>query len=146
MPNKTVVVSAQMDSGFVLGADIRGHSLVIDQPTAAGGTDKGPTPLEYFLFSIAGCVASIGRIAAMQQRLSLRSMKVNVSGYINTDKLMDLPSADRTGFQQIRIEAEIDADMSEAEKQTFLDAICERCPLHDNVHYVTQVVHQLVGE
>jgi len=144
MPNKNVSVSTHMDNSFVIGADIRGHSVVIDQPTQAGGTDTGPTPLEYFLFSIAGCVASIGRIAAMQQKIKLRSMDVVVSGDINTDTLMGIATVDRTGFQQVRIQAEIDADMSVEEKKAFLDMVCERCPLHDNVHYVTQVVHELV--
>ena len=44
-----------------LGADryavgLRGHELVVDQPTALGGTDAGPTPTELFVAGLASCV------------------------------------------------------------------------------------------
>ena len=33
------------------------HSLTIDQPASAGGDDRGPTPVELFVASLAACVA-----------------------------------------------------------------------------------------
>jgi uncharacterized OsmC-like protein len=36
---------------------VRGHELLVDQPTDAGGTDIGPTPVELFAASLASCVA-----------------------------------------------------------------------------------------
>ena len=35
---------------------IRGHDLVVDQPTSEGGHDAGPTPTELFVASLASCV------------------------------------------------------------------------------------------
>ncbi|WP_027855645.1 OsmC family protein [Marinobacterium litorale] len=143
MPSKKISVVADMGAGFAIETDIRGHQLVIDQPKAGGGTDRGPSPLEYFLFSLAGCVASIGRIAASQQKLNLRNMRVTVEGDLNPDGLLGKQTDDRVGFQNIEIIAEIDADLSDEEKQAFLDDICARCPLHDNIHYETRVKHEL---
>jgi uncharacterized OsmC-like protein len=40
---------------------IRGHEVTVDQPTADGGTDAGPTPTELFVASLAGCVAFYAR-------------------------------------------------------------------------------------
>lgn len=141
---KRVAVQAEMGQGFLVSADIRGHQMKIDQPEAARGTDQGPTPLEYFLFSLGGCICTIARIAAMQQKIELRSMKVSVEGDYNPAGLLGKPSDDRTGFQQVVVSAEIDADMSDDEKQAFLDAVCERCPLHDNIRLATRVTHHLV--
>ncbi|PSL12728.1 putative OsmC-like protein [Marinobacterium halophilum] len=143
--NKRVAVNAEMNDGFLVSADIRGHHMSIDQPEAARGSDQGPTPLEYFLFSLGGCICTIGRIAAMQQKLDLRSMKVSVEGDYNPAGLLGKPCDDRTGFQQIQVSAEIDADMTDEEKQVFLDAVCERCPLHDNIRLETRVTHQLAA-
>jgi len=143
--NKRVAVNAEMSDGFLVSADIRGHHMSIDQPEAARGSDQGPTPLEYFLFSLGGCICTIGRIAAMQQKLDLRSMKVSVEGDYNPAGLLGKPCDDRTGFQQIQVSAEIDADMTDEEKQVFLDAVCERCPLHDNIRLETRVTHQLAA-
>ncbi|WP_432696782.1 OsmC family protein [Marinobacterium sp. YM272] len=143
MATKRISITAEMGPSFAIKSDIRGHNVVIDQPTAGGGTDLGPTPLEYFLFSLAGCVGSIARIAAAQQKLDLRGMRVVVEGDLNPAGLLGKPSDDRVGFQTIEISAEIDADMSDEAKQAFLDEVCARCPLHDNIHYTTVVVHEL---
>ena len=38
--------------------DVRGHRVIVDQPSGAGGSDKGPTPTELFVAGLASCVAS----------------------------------------------------------------------------------------
>lgn len=43
--------------GDAFEVDIRGHRLLVDQPTEAGGTDVAPTPVELFAASVATCVA-----------------------------------------------------------------------------------------
>ncbi len=140
---KTVSVSANMAEGYRISADIRGHQVIIDQPENAMGTNQGPTPLEQFLFALAACIATIARTAAFQQQITLRGMQVSASGDINLAGLLGKPTADRVGFSEIRIEASIDADLTEAEKSAFLDQVCQRCPLHDNVKLASAVVHRL---
>ena len=93
--------------------------MVIDQPKAAGGNDEGPSPLEYFLFSLGGCVASIARIVAKQQKIALRGIDVTVEADLNTAGLMGKPTDDRVGFQRFHISADIDADMAPEEKTGF---------------------------
>lgn len=141
--NKTVRVDAQMKAGFAVEATLGEHRVIIDQPVAAKGTGLGPTPLEYYLFSIAGCIGTIARIAAFQKKIDLRGLQIQVEGDYNPAGLMGKPSEDRNGFQQIRIFAQIDADLNEEEKQIFLDEVCDRCPLHDNTKLSTEVVHCL---
>ncbi|SFC26741.1 Uncharacterized OsmC-related protein [Marinospirillum celere] len=143
MTLKTITVEAQMQEGFAIKSNINGHQLTIDQPEAARGSNLGPTPLETFLFAIAGCVGTLGRIIAMQRKLELRGMQVEVEGDYNPAGLLGKPTDDRIGFQKIRISAQIDADMTDEEKQSFLDEVCHRCPLHDNISLETEVVHQL---
>jgi len=143
---KTVQVEAQMQEGFAIQTNINGHQLVIDQPKGARGTDLGPTPLEMFLFSIGGCIGTLARILAMQKKINLNGLKVQVEGDYNPAGLLGKETDDRIGFQQIRISAEIDSDMSAEEKQAFLDEVCHRCPLHDNISLETAVVHQLAND
>ena len=140
---KTVRVETLMEESFRVESTIRGHKVIIDQPTAGGGTDEGPTPLEYFLFSLAGCVGTIGRIAAKQKKIELRRFAVSAEGDYDPAGLLGKPTENRSGFQVVRITAEIDADMTPAEKQAFLDEVCERCPLHNNIKLATEVVHTL---
>ena len=140
---KTVRVEAAMQEGFTITSNINGHQVTIDQPEGARGKNLGPTPLETFLFAVAGCVGTLGRIIAMQKKLDLRGMQVQVEGDYNPAGLLGKDTDDRIGFQQIRISASLDADWSEEEKKAFLDDVCHRCPLHDNISLETAVVHQL---
>ncbi|WP_432471866.1 OsmC family protein [Amphritea sp. HPY] len=143
MANKTISVSTSMLAGAKVTSDIRGHKLTIDQPQPAGGTDEGPTPLEYFLFSLAGCIQSIARIAATQQKIEMRGMEISVDAELNPAGLLGKDTEDRVGFQTITVKAQIDADLTKAEKAEFLDAVCERCPLHDNIRLETAVNHSM---
>ncbi len=142
---KTVSVESVMQDGFAVAARIGEHQLMIDQPVTAKGTGLGPTPLQMLLFAVGGCIATIGRIAAFQRKIALHGMRITVEGDYDPDALMGKATTERVGFQQIRILAEIDADLSVEQKQRFLDEVCARCPLHDNLLTGTQVAHQLVS-
>ncbi len=141
--NKTITVTANMGQGYAIHADIREHKMVIDQPTAGGGTNEGPSPLEYFLFSLGGCIASIARIAASQQKVELRAMQVVVSGELDPAGLMGKETPNRAGFQAINVSASMDTDLTVEAQAAFLDEVCARCPLHDNIKLSTEVVHSL---
>ena len=141
--SKVISVSTSMKAGAQVHADIRGHKVTIDQPKQAGGTDEGPTPLEFFLFSLAGCIQSIARIAATQQKIEMRSIDIDVEATLNPAGLLGKETEDRVGFQTITVKAQIDADLTDAEKTEFLDAVCDRCPLHDNIRLATVVDHSL---
>ncbi|MDK2857723.1 MAG: hypothetical protein PWQ29_126 [Verrucomicrobiota bacterium] len=133
MAVKTVKVEAVLDQKFKLESDIHGHRVVVDQPPAGGGTDAGPTPLDYLLVSLAGCIGTMSRIVAMQKKITLRGMNVTVEGDINTDGLLGKSSDDPVGFKEIRVIADIDADMSAEEKKNFLHEVDARCPVSFNL-------------
>jgi putative redox protein len=139
MAKKEVSIEAVLDEGFAIKSQMGQHTLCVDQPTAVGGTDTGPTPLQYFLLSLAGCMGAIGRIVATQKKLSLRGMTINVNGTIETNGLMGKYTEARTGFDKIEILVDMDADMTLEEKQGFLKEIEARCPIADNVLNATVV-------
>ena len=129
MAVKTVKVESTLDSKFKIVSDVRGHVITVDQPANAGGGDAGPTPLEYLMVSLAGCIGSIARIMAMQQKLEIRGMTITAEGDLNVDGLLGKPTEDPVGFKEFRILADIDADMTAEEKETFIHAVDARCPV-----------------
>lgn len=139
MPQKTVVVESKLNEKLVIESDIRGHKVVIDQPANAGGGDTGPTPLELLFASLAGCIGTIGRIVAMQQRIALRGMAIKVEGPLDTDGLLGKPIDGRIGFEGISITVDVDADMSDAEKEAFIHEVDARCPVSENLLNATPV-------
>ncbi len=140
---KTVSVTATMGGGMKIDSDIRGHQVCIDQPAAAGGTDAGPTPLEFLFFSLAGCIASIGRIVASQKRLDIRGMTVDVSGELDLEGLLGKSKENRVGFQGFTVRVSVDADMSDEEKLAFVEEVDARCPVSENLGNPTAVKVEL---
>jgi putative redox protein len=134
MALKTVKVESVLDAKFKLESMVHGHKVIVDQPANAGGTDAGPTPLDYLLVSLAGCIGTIGRIVAMQKRITLRGMKITVEGDINTDGLLGKTTDDPVGFKEFRILVDIDADLTAEEKETFVHEMDARCPVSFNLH------------
>lgn len=54
-------VSVSHLGGDRFAVNIRGHTLLVDQPVEAGGADSAPTPTELFIASLASCVAFYAR-------------------------------------------------------------------------------------
>ncbi|MDZ4199134.1 MAG: OsmC family protein [Kiritimatiellia bacterium] len=133
MATKKVQVEIQQDATFRTECKAGKHTLLIDQPVAAGGTDSGPTPLDMQLLALGGCIAAIGRIVAKQRKLDIRGFKIAVEGDIDTDGLLGKPTPQRVGFQNLSVRVRIDADLSVAEKEALLHEIDLRCPISENL-------------
>jgi uncharacterized OsmC-like protein len=140
MPAKIVLVEVCQGGAFKTECTGGKHTVVVDQPMAAGGTDEGPTPLDYQLISLGGCIAAIGRIIVNQRHLLVRGIRVSVEGELDTDRLLGKAAQDRVGFSSIRAAVEIDADLSREEKARLLQEIDDRCPISDNLKNPTPVV------
>lgn len=138
MAEKVIEVTTHMAGDWKVTAQIREHLLVIDQPTA---TNEGANPLETFLFSLGGCISAIARMVAREQKIELRQFDVHVRAVMNSAGLLGQPSDDPVGFKDIAINVSIDADLTEEQKRTFLDVVCHRCPVHDNLLHPTLVTH-----
>jgi uncharacterized OsmC-like protein len=65
----------------------RNHNVECDLPTAAGGTDRGPTALELCLMSLADCGVTI--FADVCKKSNIKLTKVEVT--VEADKSPDSP-------------------------------------------------------
>ncbi|MCL5994554.1 MAG: OsmC family protein [Chloroflexi bacterium] len=136
---KTVHLTAKQVDGFKIEAKARNHAMIIDQPEAGGGSDGGPTPLEYQFASLASCVITIGHIIARQRRLPVRDIGVDIEGNLDTEVFLGKSTTARAGFTGIKVCVSVDADMTQAEKDQFVADIDRRCPISDNVHNTTPI-------
>ena len=139
MALKTVKVESKLDSKFRIESTVSGHQVIVDQPTDFGGTDAGPTPLEYLLVSLAGCIGTMGRIIAMQKQIPLNGMTVSIEGDLNMDGLLGKPTEDPVGFKEIRVSVDVDADLTAEEKMELIQEAEARCPVSWNLFNVSKV-------
>lgn len=140
MAMKTLRATGNMGAGMTIEIMCGEHKVYMDQPKNAGGADLGPAPPELILAAYAGCVGSLGRIIAMQEKIKLHGMTFEVEADYDPDCLLGRETTARAGFQEMRLKVKIDADLDDAGKQAFLDKIEERCPVGDNLINTTQLV------
>ena len=132
---KTVQVTATWKKDLQVEAKARNHTVIIDQPP----TDEGPNPMEYLLFSLGGCMGTVASIISRQERLNLKGFSVEFEADFDPDYLFGRTTEGRAGYQEIRAKVHIDADMTDEEKQAFIDKIDARCPISDNCMNCTPV-------
>ena len=137
MATKTIQIDARLTDRFTIESDVNGHHVYIDQSERGGGMNRGPSPLEYFFLSIAGCIATIARLVARQRRIEIRDMQVHVEGDLDPEVLQGRRDDIRAGFSDIRIRVDLDADLTHEEKVAFLQEVDRRCPISENVAHLT---------
>jgi len=140
MPKKTAVIKSVLKENFKVECTAGKHTMIIDQPEAMGGNNEGPTPLDYILMALGGCIATIAKIVAKQQRIDLKGIEVTVEGDLNTDFLMGATEEGRAGFTEFRANVIIDAPLSDEEKKDFIHEVDRRCPISDNIMNNSKVV------
>ncbi len=133
MGKKIVKIESKLVEGFKIEVKAGNHIIVVDQPSAAGGSDAGANPLEYFLTALAGCMITLGKMVAAKKRIKINDFKVEISGELDPDGLMGKNPEIRSGFQTITIKAHLDADISDSEKKEFFEEVEKRCPVADNL-------------
>lgn len=137
-------VAGSIQEGFQTKIDCS-QPFTIDQPSAMGGNDAGPNPLEVFLSSLPACICAIGRIISNQKRLNVRGINATVEGDIDKDYLLGKTDEGRAGFTELRVKVDIDADMTDEEKEAFLSEIERRCPIADNISFESNIKAEVVS-
>lgn len=136
---KTLKTTGSWQGDFRVDLQAGNHKLIIDQPQDGGGNDEGPNPLDVLLFSLGGCLGTIAAIVAKQERINLRGFEMELEGDYDSDNLMGKTTEGRAGFTEIRVSVNIDADLTDEEKQEFFHKVDSRCPTSDNLINKTNI-------
>ena len=81
-----------------------------DHPAVLCGEDEGPTPVEWILHGLAGCLtAGIANIAAVRG-VKLHSVEAEVEGDIDLQGILGLSDNVRNGFSGIRVTFKVAGD------------------------------------
>ncbi len=141
---KKVSSTACLGSKFRISGKLGDFSAEVDQPVNSGGDGSAPSPLDYMLFSIAACQATLARIIAMQNKIDLRDYTVTVEGELDTDVLLGKSTEMRCGFASIRTLVTIDADLNAEEKLRFAQEVEHRCPVSENIRNSTPTTLEII--
>ena len=129
--NSEVVLT---NKNYLAEAKTRNHFLAIDEPVAAGGDDNGPTPVEYLLTAIGGCVSITLRMYSERKGWDVGKITVNIS-----QKEEKTPEGIKKSLvEEISFENEITED-----QKTKLLEIAGKCPVAKMIKGETEIVSSI---
>ncbi len=98
---------------------IRDHQLIVDETSDLGGTDSGPTPLELFAASLAGCVAVTIGMYADRKGWDVGKLVVDV----------EYAPAERGTPTKFEVVLTLPSELSDEQVER-LSVIAAKCPIH----------------
>ncbi|MFP3900358.1 MAG: OsmC family protein [Acidimicrobiia bacterium] len=111
----------------------RAFALDADHPLPLVGTDRGPTPAEYVLVSLASCLtAGIANIAATRG-VDLAAVTSVIEGDLDLTGVLGLREGVRNGFQGIEIRIEVSGDAPADTLREIVEQSRSRSVVHDVV-------------
>ena len=128
MVNSKVVLT---NKHYLAEAKMRNHFSVIDEPVSDGGVDNGPTPVEYLLTAIGGCVSITLRMYAERKGWDVGKITVNVTQVIENNE--------RSLTEEISFEKEI---TDEQRKRLLLMA--GKCPVAKMIKGETKIATRIL--
>jgi uncharacterized OsmC-like protein len=111
----------------------------VDHPECFASEDHGPTPTEFVLVGLAGCLtAGIAAVAQMRD-IQLRSVKATLTGDMNVIGVLGGDPEVRNGFDRINVHFDIDADATPSDIEALVAQSQKRSAVYDAVTNPTAV-------
>ena len=128
--------------GFETVAQSREFRVVIDEPEALGGTNKGPNPVEVLLGALGTCQQIVISAYAAALGIELESIEIDVRGKLDLRGLFSV-AAVPSGFESITFDADIRARNATAEQLEQVKALAlAHCPVLDTLQRAIPVVNR----
>jgi putative redox protein len=134
-----VLVSERGTGAFTVSVSAGRHHFLMDEPTAAGGDDLGPSPYDMLAAALGACTAMTLRMFARRKGWPLDSVRVALVH----DKVhaIDCEQCEtNTGqIDSIARVIEINGDLNAAQRERLIE-IADRCPVHRTLHTEVSVM------
>lgn len=130
----TIALQRKPGAPMAQQIQIRGHSLVADEPATVGGDDEGPDPHDLYDAALGACKALTVLWYARKKGMAVDDVQTNV---VRDD------SQERQGTYKLRAEMVITGAISD-EEFAQLTAVAGKCPIHKLMTSVTTEIETTV--
>jgi putative redox protein len=121
-------VVARRTEGYAHDIEIEGgHVLRIDEPTAAGGTDTGPSPTRLLAAGLAGCTAVTIEMYAERKEWEVGQVEVDVDVEYRDDAPLSFA-----------VTLRLPSELSDEQRKRLL-VVAGKCPVHKLISGETEV-------
>lgn len=122
--------------------EIKDFMIASDEPVAVGGTNKAPTPLDYFVASIGFCENIMFTRHATLHDLQFDSLETSVHGHWDRRGQYEIEGTD-PGFKDMTIETKV-TTKAPIEKVVQVTRLAHKtCPMHATIGKAMKVTDKL---
>ena len=138
----TVRADSKLVGDQLQEARMRDYALICDEPSALGGSDKGPNPLEFFMSAIGFCEnVTLARFAALRG-LALDSIETSVRGHWDRRGQGEWDGIEPT-FRDFVVETRTTTGAPLHEIRELVRTTHLRCPMHASILRIGPVTDRL---
>ena len=138
----TVRADSRLMGDQLQEARMRDYTLVCDEPSSLGGTDKGPNPLEFFMSAVGFCEnVTLARFAALRG-LEFDSLETSVRGHWDRRGQGQWEGVE-PAFRDFVVETRITSGASPEEIRELVRTTRLRCPMHASISKIGPVSDRL---
>lgn len=141
-PNRAVVTftaDSRQQEGLRSAVQVRGFEVPVDEPTALGGTDTAPNPVEYVLAALAACQEITYRLYADALGIPLDGVAVRIDGDVDLRGFFAVDPSVRPGFGDVSATVTLDSPAPETDLRRLKAAVDRHCPVLDILRNPTPV-------
>ena len=111
----------------------------IDHPEIFASEDKGPTPVEYVLVGLAGCLTAGVAAVAQNREIQLNKVSATITGDMDVRGILGMDTDIRNGFNGITVKYDIDADAKREDIEALVAQSQKRSAVYDVITNPTEV-------
>jgi len=138
----TVRADSRLVGDQLQEARTRDYTLVCDEPSSLGGTDKGPNPLEFFVSAVGFCEnVTLARFAALRG-LEFDSLETSVRGHWDRRGQGEWEGVE-PAFKDFVVETRITSGAPLEEIRELVRTTHLRCPMHASILKIGPVSDRL---
>src|SRR6516165_9233212 len=127
---KTVRAEGEWKGNYRTDLDVRDFRFVIAEPEKIGGKNEGPTPMEYVLGALNGCLNVVIELVARERGIALRNLHISSSGRVDQRGLFGTADVSPQ-FQSVDVDVTGTAAASASQLADLAQTVLRRCPVYN---------------
>jgi uncharacterized OsmC-like protein len=127
---KTVRAEGEWKGHYRSDLNVRDFRFIIAEPEKIGGKNEGPTPMEYVLGALNGCLSVVIELVAKERGFELRELRVSSSGLVDQRGLFGTADVSPQ-FQSVEVHISGDVSAPDSKLTEFQHAVLKRCPVYN---------------
>jgi uncharacterized OsmC-like protein len=130
---KTVRAEGRWKGQFRTDLEVRDFNFIAAEPEKIGGNNEGPTPMEYVLGALNGCLGVVVELVAKEQGIPLHDLKISSSGLVDQRGLFGTADVSPQ-FQSVDVNVTLLTSAPSAKLTTLKRQVLKRCPVYNLIH------------